>query len=470
MQEESAASHRLSWKERISYGLGDTGCVLGLTLVTSFLQKYYTDVLAIPAGYLTVMFLIIRIWDGVNDPILGRFFDTRRATRYGRYRQYVFFLSIPTALSLIMMFVNIKGLSLTGYLIYAYATYLLFEILYTTVNIPYGSLSAVLTADEKERSMLSIFRSIGSAVGGLPVMALGSFCYVKVILEDGTEQKVMSYPAIITGVCVFAAVIVVCCFLCFRNAREIIVKPAEPRKNELRYTFVIIKQLTKSPAFVTLCLASLFLVATSMFMNSYYFYLFDDYFGAPGLAMAFTVISNLPTVVLIFFATKLVKRYGNKLLCGAGMLVAAAAYLLLYFLKTENPYVFLALSAIGGFGAGFFLLEVWAMVNDVIDHQRVKYGKCEEASLYSFFSFTRKLGHTLAGVLSTQALVWIGYKSGENTQSAEAVKGMYDTATLVPAALTLVSGLILILLYPLSKRVIESERGKLAEVLEKAKG
>ena len=132
------------------------------------------------------------------------------------------------------------------------------------------------------------------------------------------------------------------------------------------------------------------------------------------------------------------------------MLFSGIAYLVLWVMKTTNVWVFLGFCFLSGLGMTFLVLEVWALVTDVIDYQERLSGQREEGTSYAFFSFTRKLGQTLAGVLGTQMLVWIGYDAKAVT--AEAVTRMYSLSTILPGAMCLVMALSLGIFYPLGKK------------------
>ena len=191
-------------RDKIGYAMGDLASLLVFGLVQSVLQKYYTDVLGIGVVSIMVMFIIARVWDAINDPLWGRIIDRIPPAPDGRYRRWLKTLALPVALSAVLMFVKIPGLSEGGYLAYAYVTYILFGMLYTGINIPYGSLAQVITSDDRERSSLSVFRSIGSTFGAMPAMLLISFCYVK----NANGTSVMSYSKILTGAAIIAAILV----------------------------------------------------------------------------------------------------------------------------------------------------------------------------------------------------------------------------------------------------------------------
>lgn len=186
------------------------------------------------------------------------------------------------------MFVKIPGLSEGGYLAYAYVTYILFGMLYTGINIPYGSLAQVITSDDRERSSLSVFRSIGSTFGAMPAMLLISFCYVK----NANGTSVMSYSKILTGAAIIAALSVAAYLLCYRWTTERV--PTKPTPKEKGQTWKVIKILLHSQPYMAVCLVGMLFLAAQMFSQSYNTYLFNYYFNAPSLSMMPTVCQYLP--------------------------------------------------------------------------------------------------------------------------------------------------------------------------------
>ncbi|HQV33033.1 MAG TPA: glycoside-pentoside-hexuronide (GPH):cation symporter, partial [Calditrichia bacterium] len=158
---------RLSLKEKIGYSFGDTASNLYFQVFILFLLYFYTDVFGIPAAAVGTMFLITRIWDAINDPIMGIIAD-RTETRWGKFRPYIIGFAVPFAIVGVLTFIT-PDFDLTGKLIYAYITYTLLMMLYTAVNVPYSSLMAVLTPNSMERTEISSFRFVGAFVGQLIV-------------------------------------------------------------------------------------------------------------------------------------------------------------------------------------------------------------------------------------------------------------------------------------------------------------
>lgn len=448
-------------RDKIGYAMGDLASLLVFGLVQSVLQKYYTDVLGIGVVSIMIMFIIARIWDAINDPLWGRIIDRIPPAPDGRYRRWLKILAVPVALSAVLMFVKIPGLSEGGYLAYAYVTYILFGMLYTGINIPYGSLAQVITSDDRERSSLSVFRSIGSTFGAMPAMLLISFCYVK----NANGTAVMSYSKILTGAIIISAVSVLAYLLCYRWTAERV--PTKPTPKEKGQTWKVIKILLHSRPYMAVCLVGMLFLAAQMFSQSYNTYLFNYYFNAPGLSMMPTVCQYLPVAVIMLFAGKLGARFGRREVCAYGMLMAGVCNLALYLVGGTNVWMFLAVCLLSGIGNAFIFLLVWAIATDAIDYNEVSYGLHDEATSYAFFTFMRKLGQTIAAILVNMALLRIGYT--DNVLNTANITGgtldmMFTDSVLIPAVLYFLIFVILRFMYPLGREKIaqlQKEKEKL---------
>ena len=451
-------------RDKIGYAMGDLASLLVFGLVQSVLQKYYTDVLGIGVVSIMIMFIIARIWDAINDPLWGRIIDRIPPAPDGRYRRWLKILAVPVALSAVLMFVKIPGLSEGGYLAYAYVTYILFGMLYTGINIPYGSLAQVITSDDRERSSLSVFRSIGSTFGAMPAMLLISFCYVK----NANGTAVMSYSKILTGAIIISAVSVLAYLLCYRWTTERV--PTKPTPKEKGQTWKVIKILLHSRPYMAVCLVGMLFLAAQMFSQSYNTYLFNYYFNAPGLSMMPTVCQYLPVAVIMLFAGKLGARFGRREVCAYGMLMAGVCNLALYLVGGTNVWMFLAVCLLSGIGNAFIFLLVWAIATDAIDYNEVSYGLHDEATSYAFFTFMRKLGQTIAAILVNMALLRIGYT--DNVLNTANITGgtldmMFTDSVLIPAVLYFLIFVILRFMYPLGREKIAQLQKEKEKLLSK---
>ena len=453
-------------RDKIGYAMGDFSSLLVFGLVQSVLQKYYTDVLGVGVVSIMIMFIVARVWDAINDPLWGRIIDKAQTKPDGRYRRWLKIFALPVAFGAILMFVKIPGLSPTGYLIYAYITYILFGMLYTCVNIPYGSLAQVITSSDKERSTLSVFRTIGSTFGAMPAMALISLCYAK----DEAGNRFMSYPKIIIGVSVIAVLAAVGFIITYKWTTERV--KTEPAKVQKGQTWKVIKTLLRSRPFVAVCLASMFFLAAQMFGQSYYSYLFDYYFNAPALTLLPTVFQYLPVAVIMLFASKLGNKFGRREICAYGILLAGVCNLVLYLMNTHNVVIYLVVLLLSGIGNAFIFLLVWALANDAMDYNEVKYGLQDSATSYAFYSFMRKLGQTIAAILVNAALLRIGYSENVlNTANItdSALRGMYAYSVLIPAVLYILVFILLRFVYPLGKKQIDQLQIEKEKLYEKGK-
>ena len=463
-QSPLAATRGIGTKDKLGYAFGDLASCLLFGLTQSVLNKYYTDVLEISVLHVMIMTVIARIWDAVNDPIWGRIIDRAPRKSDGRYRRWIRIFSLPVALAAVLMFLNVTKLASAGRLAYIYVTYILFGMLYTCINIPYGSLAQVITSDDKERSSLSVFRSIGSVFGALPAMVLASMCYVTV---DGVKQ--MSHSKVFIGVCVIAVLSVVFYLLCHAWTRERVYSESAPKQKG--QTGKVIKALFKSRPFMAVSLASMLFLAAQMFGQGYNTYLFHHFFQKPRLTMLPTVFQYLPVAVIMLFATKLGNKYGRREVCAAGVLLAAVFYLLLFVLALAgiaNVWLYLAANLMAGIGTAFIFLLVWVLATDAIDYNKVKYGVNDEATSYAFYTFMRKLGQTVATVLINVPLLRIGYNGSElKTEglSDAALKTMYNYSVMIPAVLFLLVFLLLWFVYPLNKKKVEELQAEKAKLL-----
>ncbi len=459
-----AAARGIGMKDKLGYAFGDLASCLVFGLTQSVLNKYYTDVLAIPVLHVMIMTITARIWDAVNDPIWGRIIDRAGRKADGRYRRWIRIFSLPVALATVLMFLDVRGLVPAGRLAFIYVTYILFGMLYTCINIPYGSLAQVITSDDKERSSLSVFRSIGSTFGAMPAMVLASMCYVTV---DGVKQ--MSHSKVFLGACVIAALAVLFYLLCHAWTKERVV--SEPTPKQKGQTGKVVRALLRSRPFMAVSLASMLFLAAQMFGQGYNPYLFHHFFQKPGLTMLPTVFQYLPVAIIMFFATKLGNKFGRREVCAAGVLLAAVFYILLFLLSLAgivNVWLYLAANLMAGIGTAFLFLLVWVLATDAIDYNQVKYGVDDVATSYAFYTFMRKLGQTVATVLINVPLLRIGYVGSEldtTGLSAAALKTMYNYSVMIPAALFLLVFLLLWFVYPLSKKKVEELQVEKAKLL-----
>ena len=460
----------LKFKDYLGYGMVDTAGCLVFALVTTLLQKFYTDIFHLSPLFIMIMFIAARVWDGINDPIMGRICDTVKPAKTGRYRPWILYAAVPLTISAVLMFLKLPGIGEEGNYVstcvYATCTYIFFGMAYTVLQIPYGSLASVVTTDAHERSKLSVFRSIGAALGSIPVLLIASFAYEKrlddagnvVIGENGKAITDMQYAPVIKGVVIMAVCSLIMLFIAFRLNKERVKTKPQPRSKG--QAMKVIRILFANRAFVAITMVSMLLLAGQMFTQSFYTYLFDDYFHANWMNLATQACTYSPMIVFMFFLPRLTRAKGKKEVTAIGMTLAALANLVLFFLRGMDPgklmWIFLAMNFISGCGLTTLVMQLWAMVADAIDDIEVKTGSRDDGTAYSIFNFFRKVGQILAAICVNGALLGMDYRYEKGAvQTLSNLKIMYDLGTLIPAVMFGIMAVLLFVSYPLSKKKTE---------------
>lgn len=440
---QAVINRKFGLRDKLGYMLGDLGNDFFFILVSSFLMVYYTDVFGISAAAVGVMFLIARVWDAVADVTWGRFIDTRKASKHGKFKPWIFRMSFPLVLSGVLMFVHIPGMSNNFYLIYAFVTYLVWGTLYSTVNIPYGSMASVITEDPVERTTLSTFRTMGGVIAGMTINVLGPL-----ILFVDNEANADRF---LLGAIAFGMLSLTSYIACYKMSTERKVQSTDATLAKSDFSKTI-KGLTKNKPLLSILTVSLLFMMLNMLMGAVNVYLYKNYFGnASALSLA-GLIGIVGMIVAVPLTKPLVKRFGKKETASIGMLLAGIVYLVLFFLPDISSMTFILISVVGVFGYGFFNIVVWAFVTDVIDYHEFLTGLREDGTVYSVYSFARKVGQAIAGGIGGFAIQAVGYESGRAVQSDQALHGIFTLSTLVPAIVFTIIFLLLVFTYPLTKQ------------------
>ena len=454
--------------EYVCYALGDAGGCLVFGLVTSILQTYYTDVLILSPFFIMIMFVLTRVWDAVNDPIMGRICDTAKVSKHGRYRVWFLRVAIPLAIASILLFCKFPGFGTPGdnlpAYIYATVTYVAWGMIYTMLQIPYGSLASVITLDDKERSKLSVFRAVGAALGSMPVMVLSMLCFST---DKTTGQSIVKYDVLLTGVIAMALLSMIALLFAFLGTKERV--KAEPKHHEKGAAGKALKLIFGNKSMLSISVVAMLLLAGQMFTQSYYVYLIRYYFGKGGIFVSLpTILTYIPMAILMAFTPKLARKYGKKEITSVGMIIAAAANFLMFFLKFLDPAAalmpFMFLCFVSGFGLNLFVLQLWAMAGDAIDEIEVTTGSKDNGTAYAFLNFFRKLGQVISAIAVNAALLAMGYYDTASTLefkfTGAQLSLMYVLATLIPAVMFALMALFLIVWYPLSKEKVTELQAK----------
>ena len=446
------------WKDKVGYMLGNIGNDFTFIFASLFLTVFYTDVLGINAGLVGTMFLVSRIIDAFTDTAMGRIADKTKATKNGKFKPWLLRACGPVALASFLMYQTfLMDASMTVRVIYMFVTYLFWgSICYTAINIPYGSMASVMSAEADDRASLSTFRGVGSLIPQVVVgVVMPGFLYKT--LEDGTKiANAEMFPKIALVMSILAAACYIACyFMCTERVKVTESAQSISFKDTL-------KALVSNKALIGLAIVYICFLGAQMLNQTINNYIFKDYFAN---TMGLTVMNAAgiaPALILAPLAVPLARKFGKKELGIFAAVSGAVAFFLLFILRTSNMWLYVVINIVGLLGFGLFNLIIWAFVSDVIDDQEVRTHLREDGTIYAVCSFARKLGQAIASALGGWSLAWIGYVEGSVVgQSPDVLNGIYNIATLVPAILYLIVGLSLVFIYPLSKKKVAENTAEL---------
>ena len=450
--DKKLSSRPFGLKDKVGYMFGNVANDLTFIMASMFLTVFYTDVLKIPAGIVGTMFLLSRIVDAFTDTAMGRIADKVKAGKGGKFKPWLLRMCGPVALACFLMYqtsiANIEALWIR--VIYMCVTYLLWgSVCYTAINIPYGSMASVMSAEADDRAALSTFRGVGSLIPQVLVgVVMPMFLYTT--LDDGT--KVANDGAFPIVALILAIASAGCYVLCYFMCTERI--PVDDTKKE-KVTFgQTIKALFTNRALIGIVIVYISFLGAQMLNQTINNYIFKDYFND---TMGLTIINAagfVPALALAPAAVPLARKFGKKEVGIFAAIMGAVSYALLFFLHTDNMWLYVVLSIVGSLGFGLFNLIIWAFISDIIDDHEVKTGVREDGTIYAVCSFSRKIGQAIASAMGGWSLALIGYVEGAAKQTDTVNNGIYNIATLVPAILYIVVGLVLAFVYTLSKKKV----------------
>jgi glucuronide carrier protein len=426
----------LTAKNYLAYAGGDAANNLTFTLVSMFLLVYYTDVAGVAAGAAGTILLVARVWGAFTDVFAGRMVD-QTTTRWGRFRPYFLFAGVPLMLLAIAVFGVPSGLGETGTLVYAYVTYMLFYLVYSLTNIPFGSLSAAMTQRSDERAKLSGARSIGSAgaIIGLTI----------VVSPQITRADDLQRSLTLTTV-VFAVLGVMLYLFLFRNSRE--VARQDTAKVSLGESLAA---LCRNRPLILLCLSALAVLTGLFVMQTLQIYYARDVLGNADLTILLTVLTTGSMFVVSPVLPRIVATVGKKRAFVAAGLITAAGGLGIVLAPTSVLALPIIAFAVYGVGIAAVQALMWALQADTVDYGEWRTGVRSEGINYSALSFSRKVGQGIGGGVAAWGIGVGGYVAGAAVQSQGAQDAIRIVTGLGPAVFVGL-GALLMLVYPLTEK------------------
>ncbi len=457
--------------EKIGYGFGDMSSSMFWKLFSYFLPFFYSNVFGLSLADAGVLMLVTRIWDAVSDPMMGIIAD-RTKTRWGKYRPYLLFFSLPFAVCGVLLFTTPEN----GKTLWAYITYICMMTVYTGINVPYGSLLNVMTADSDEKSVLSSYRMF-FAYGGsfIALFAWEPLCNMfdkaRVVAEDaaGGLASISTSPEAWQKAMI---VIASCCFILF--VLSFLLTKEHVKSESTVSVGQDLKLLLKNKPWWLLIGAALASNLFNTVRGTTTAYFFADYIQktvemAPqwaflvsaGIFLSIGEISNMIGVVL---AVPMSKNLGKKSTYIISMAVLIGLSIAFFFLPatTGGYWAMLVFQVVISIFTGVISPLVWSMYADVADYSELKDGTASTGLIFSSASMAQKFGGAFGG----SAVMWLLAAFGYNTvagavQTETAILGLRILMSWVPAAVAALS-ILVVWFYPLTKKKMEGVQAELS--------
>lgn len=458
MNNTSKTVRPFGMKDKVGYMFGDFGNDFTFILSSSFMMKFYTDVMGIEGGLIGLIMMAARFIDAFTDVTMGQIVDRSKPTKDGKFKPWIRRMCGPVAIASFLVFQSgFADMSYGFKVIWLTVTYILWgSIFYTSVNIPYGSMASAISADPKDRSQLSTWRTIGSTLASLAI-GVGT---PLIAYETVNGQPVLSGSRMTLIAGVFSVCAIICYLLCFHLVTERVEVPVNDQKLDVGKMF---KNIFTNRALLGIIAAAILLLLAMLGMSGMAGYVFPNYYGSASAQSTSSLISSLAILFICApFATKLAAKFGKKELAAVSCIFGSAVYVVCLILRPQNVWVYVAFYALAYIGLGFFNTIIWAMITDVIDDAEVKNGIREDGTIYAVYSFARKIGQALSSGLIGGILSIIGYN--QNTAFDPVVTGkIFTVSCVIPAVGLLAVGLALIFIYPLNKAKVEENVAELAK-------
>ena len=419
---------KLTSREKYSYGIGAYGKDLACGIVYTFLMIYFTDVVGINPAFVGTLFLMARLWDAINDPIMGMIVDNTRS-RFGKFRPWIF---IGTILNSVVLFLLFRKPDLEGTSLYLYYSvmYILWGMTYTIMDIPYWSMIPTLATTKEDREKISVVPRIFASLGGLTVTTFGIALVNK--LGNGNQIKGFEYFALGIIIIFIISTIVTCI-----NVKEKTQVQVNNEKVNIKQAFNILKQNDQLLVFIGIVLAYNLAMQLAGGAAIYYF---KYVAGKESLFSLYSFFKVAEIGGLMLFPV-VTRKIGRQQVFRMATILPMFGLITLFIsgLIAPQSILFISVSAVLlNLGSGFLLGSTTVMLADIVDYGEYKLGSRNESIIFSAQTLLVKLASALSGWLIGVGLSLIGYVAGAAVQSNITIIGIRVIMTIIPSIVALV--------------------------------
>jgi GPH family glycoside/pentoside/hexuronide:cation symporter len=455
-------TNRVTFWEKSAYGAGDLASNLFYQTFTMFLLYYYTDVFGISAAAAGTMFLVVRLLDTFYDPIVGIMAD-RTHSKYGKFRPWILYTVIPFGVLGILTFIT-PDLVTSSKLVYAYVTYTAMMFVYSTINVPYGALMAVMTSNSLERTSLSAFRSVSAFLGGIIVQAftLKLVHYFGLLQAngDGSVNEQFGFSAAMAIYSVLAIVLFLTTFFMCKER----VAPISDNKSSLKKD---LKDLLTNVPWLILTLVGIMTCLYVAIRNGSIIYYFKYYvnnagtadlfgfkIGADALVSSFMVAGTIFSILGTLMLKPMAAWMGKKRVYMGSMALGTVLSIAYYFLDKSQITAMFTFQALSNFAVGPAMALMWSMYADTADFSELKTGRRATGLIFSSANFAQKFGWSIGGAIAGYLLSFFGFVANAPV-TAQTENGVRILFSLMPAIWSGIAVVALFFYQLDEKKVIE---------------
>ncbi len=449
-------SKNLSILEKIGYGSGDAAVNVVISSMFLIINYFYTDIFGIKPKDVALMFLLVRLIDAVSDPLMGIITDKYKSEKWGRFRPYFLYLSIPFGISVFLTFTT-PDFDYAGKLVYAYCTYILVTLMFTSVTIPYISLIGVLTGDPKERLSASGYRLFFAKVAAFGVSIL-----VPIMAKSfGGDNIARGYQLAMGVMALGGTLLFLFCFFTTRERIEHVVEKT-PYLQQLKYLF-------KNGQWMLLLGSCLSGTTGYVIRASVAIYYAKYYLGGDEIVQSTFMGTGVAAAILAMPASTLItKRFCKVKLFWTSQFAVGIISVLMFMLVKPHPdsmmlaYVmYFILSFVVDLHAPVF----WTAIAEAVDYGQAKTGVRVSGLAFGGISFAQKAGMGVAAVVVNWMLDGFNYVAPTKeivnpVQSETALMGITLMLTLIPAVFHIINGM-LIMRYKITDKYYETIKAKI---------
>ncbi len=441
---------KLGWGEKFGYAAGDMASCLYFGIFMNFMAIYYTDVFGISAAALGTMLFLTRTWDWVNDPVMGAIADRTRS-KHGKFRPWLIWMLGPYVLLGILTFTTFD-LSPTLKLVYAYGTYTLLMMVYTAINVPYGALMGVMSANSDERTVLASFRFIGANAGIFTVTLVLPFLVAQI--GQGNDQ--LGYSGAVSVLALMAGLLF---FITFKTCKERIQTPHEENPSIIKE----FKELKKNGPWLMIIVISILTVMSQAVRACTTLHYFKYVTGHEDWGTQILLYNSVAAVIAVMLSKSFCQKLGGKKKAYIILNLLFALVLVWFYFIPEDAFgLMLTNQILLSFVAAPMMPIFWSMIADTADYGAVKFGHRSTGVIFSAGTASQKIGWSIGPAVA----MWILGSSGfvaNASQSPETIGTLTLLMSLIPAAFAVATA-IATLFYRIDKTMEkELEAALLAE-------